>query len=199
MDSRLTYHVFNSTYLWNTLVKTSPVIAMLCIYLRKISMTEKWRKFVSGSGLAVWDPIATLGRAVVAAAPRGAQVLNSLWRLSFRSKQRFHPVNTKHTIVNLYIYIYIVYIVRRSRILANLLRHSGKQFKVVLILRIVPTNTTTTPFLILLTSTNKIQKLKATVFLPRLTKILSVFRCLVLLRHYCQIETRCYQHNWLGQ
>ena len=61
-------------------------------------------KVCSGSGLAVWDPIASLGGAVVAAAPRGAQVLNSVWRLSFRSTQRFHPVNTKHTIVNLYIY-----------------------------------------------------------------------------------------------
>ena len=72
--------------------------------------------------------------------------------------------NTKHTIVNLYIYIYIVYIVRRSRILENLLRHS-RQFKVALILRIVPTTTktTTTLFLILLLN-NKIQNLKATVF-----------------------------------
>ena len=85
--------------------------------------------------------------------------------------------NTKHTIVNLYIYIYIVYIVRRSRILENLLRHS-RQFKVALILRIVPT--TTTLFLILLLN-NKIQNLKATVFLPRLTRVLSVFKYLVLL------------------
>ena len=85
--------------------------------------------------------------------------------------------NTKHTIVNLY--IYIVYIVRRSRILENLLRHS-RQFKVALILRIVPT--TTTLFLILLLN-NKIQNLKATVFLPRLTRVLSVFKYLVLLPH----------------
>ena len=80
-------------------------------------------KVCSGSGLAVWDSIASLGRAVVAATPRGAQVLRLSLKTFIQIYAKVSSSNTKHTIVNLYIYRESIY----SPTLQNISKPSSAQ------------------------------------------------------------------------